>query len=102
MRDYTDVRDAINALMILAERGVHGDVYNICTGNHYKVDNLLEKLISFSTVRPKIKKDPMKERILEDPIFVGDNTKLRKLGWEPEIPIEKTLKDIIDYWREQI
>jgi GDP-4-dehydro-6-deoxy-D-mannose reductase len=102
IRDYTDVRDAVNALWLLANKGVHGEAYNICTGNRYKVEELLTKLIHMSNKKIKIKKDPQKERPLEDPIFVGDNTKIRKLGWEPKIKIEKTLEDILKYWRQNL
>ncbi|MBI3190343.1 GDP-mannose 4,6-dehydratase [archaeon] len=101
IRDYTDVRDAVNAVWVLATKGKYGEVYNICTGNSYKVEDLLNKMLSFSNRKIKITKDKAKTRVLEDPIFVGDNTKIRSIGWSPKIPIEKTLKDILDYWRKE-
>ncbi len=102
IRDYTDVRDAVKAVWLLAKKGVFGDVYNVCTGNRYKVGDLLNKLVSFSDARVKVKKDPKKLRILEDPIFVGDNTKIKSIGWAPVIPIDKTLKDMLGYWRNNV
>ncbi|MCX6815394.1 MAG: GDP-mannose 4,6-dehydratase [Candidatus Aenigmarchaeota archaeon] len=102
IRDYTDVRDAVNAVWLLAAKGKYGEAYNICTGNRYKVEDLLKKLLSISNKKIEIKKDPKKYRPLEDPIFVGDNTKIRSLGWIPMIPIEKTLGDMLAYWRERM
>jgi GDP-4-dehydro-6-deoxy-D-mannose reductase len=99
IRDITDVRDAVKAVLLLVKKGKFGEPYNICSGKGYKMEYILNTLISLSTENIVIKKDKSKMRPLEDPIFIGDNSKIRKLGWGPEIPIEKTLKDTLDYWR---
>ncbi len=102
LRDITDVRDTVRAMYLISQKGQDGDVYNICTGKAYKVSDLLKKLVAMSKVKIKIVKFPDPMRKIDDPIFVGDNTKLTKLGWKPEIPIDKTLSDILDQWRSQI
>ncbi|MBI2075744.1 MAG: GDP-mannose 4,6-dehydratase [Candidatus Aenigmarchaeota archaeon] len=103
IRDITDARDAVRAVWLLTEKGVYGDVYNVCSGQGYKVRDLLDKLLAMSTKKITVKeKDPEKLRPIDDPLFIGDNSKIRKLGWEPKIKIEQTLRDTLEYWRENL
>lgn len=102
VRDFTDGRDAVKALWLLAEKGKYGEVYNLCSGKPHKMEEVLRKLISLSGKEIKYRVSPEKMRPYDDPIYVGDNTKLRRLGWEPQIPLEKTLSDMLDYWRENV
>jgi GDP-4-dehydro-6-deoxy-D-mannose reductase len=102
IRDITDVRDAVKAMWIISEKGKPGDVYNICSGKGYRIKDIINKLISFSSSNIKIIQNSEKLRLLDDPVFIGDNSKIRKLGWKPEIPIEKTLKDMLEYWRNKL
>ena len=97
---FTDVRDNVKALWLLAENGKYGESYNICTGKGHKIGDVLDKMLSYSNRKLKVTVDKRKFRPKEDPVFIGDNTKIKKIGWAPEIPIEKTLKDTIDYWRK--
>lgn len=100
-RDILDIRDAVNAIWLLAEKGIPGEVYNICSGNGYKIIDILERLISLSSrkIETKITRD--KFRPGDEPVYIGDNSKLRTLGWKTEYPIEKTLADLLDYWRNE-
>lgn len=100
VRDITDARDAVQAVWLLTEKGAFGDVYNVCSGKGYKVRDLLNKLIAMSKKKVIVKEqDPAKLRPIDDPIFIGDNSKIKKLGWSPKIPIEQTLNDTLEYWR---
>lgn len=102
-RDYTDVRDMIRAYLLAVEKCDYGDVYNICTGHAIKIADMLNLLLSFSKVKVKIEEDPSRMRPSDVPILIGDNTKfVRKTGWNAEIPFEKTMKDLLDYWRERV
>jgi GDP-4-dehydro-6-deoxy-D-mannose reductase len=101
VRDITDIRDAVKALWLLAEKGKHGEAYNLCTGRGYSVREILDKLMSLSSERIEIKQDASKMRPFDDVLQIGDNSKLREIGWKPEIPIEKTLADMMDYWRDK-
>ena len=104
-RDFTDVRDIIRGYWLALEKGIPGEVYNICSGKSYKIGEILDMLLGMTSnhTKIKVKKDPAKMRPSDVPVLVGDSTKFRKqTGWKPEIPFEKTLKNIMDYWRERI
>ena len=102
VRDFTDGRDAVKALRLLAEKGEQGQVYNLCSGRANEMQEILKKLIQLSGREIEFRVIPEKMRPFDDPIYVGDNAKLRRLGWEPQIPIETTLSDMLDYWRKNI
>lgn len=99
-RDFTDARDIIKGYVLLAEKGKEGEVYNLCSGKAYSVKMILHKLISMSTSKIDVKVDPKKTRPLEVNVQTGDNSKIfSETGWQPEMPIEETLRDILDHWR---
>lgn len=99
-RDFTDVRDMIRAYVGLLEKGKMGDVYNIGSGGSHKISEILDILISFSSVKINIQKDEELVRPHDIPDIICDCSKMKKVtGWEPKIPLEKTLKDILEYWR---
>jgi GDP-4-dehydro-6-deoxy-D-mannose reductase len=103
VRDITDARDAVRAVWLLTEKGAYGDAYNVCSGQGYKVRDLLNRLVAMSAKKIEIReRDPEKLRPIDDPIFIGDNSKIRSLGWKPEIPIEQTLRDTLEYWRKNL
>lgn len=100
--DLIDIKDAVDATLLTAEKGTPGEVYNVCTGNRYKVNDILNMFIKCSKANVKVFHDPKKKRPKEDPIFVGDNSKLRKLGWELKIPIEQSVSETLEYWRNEV
>lgn len=104
VRDFTDVRDTVRAYWLLADKGKPGDVYNIATGRGWTIRGVLDYLLQFSTKsRIEIKTDPTRMRPSDVPRLVGDAEKLKAAtGWEAEIPFEKTLRDILNYWRERV
>jgi GDP-4-dehydro-6-deoxy-D-mannose reductase len=103
VRDFTDGRDAVKALWLLAEKGIPGEVYSLCSGKGYKMRDILNMAISLSGLKNvEVRQVPWKMRPYDDPIYIGDNSKLRRLGWEPKIPMEKTLADMLEYWRERL
>lgn len=101
-RDYTDVRDVVRAYALLLERGVPGEVYNVCSGRGVAVKILLDTLARLAGVTVDFVQDPAKVRPTEIPSLVGDCTKLRAVtGWEPTIPLEQSLADILAWWKAQ-
>ncbi|MBI5144508.1 MAG: GDP-mannose 4,6-dehydratase [Candidatus Omnitrophica bacterium] len=103
VRDFTDVRDMVRGYWLALEKGEPGEVYNICSGRGYSIKEALDMLKSYSKKNFIVKKDPSRLRPSDVPVLIGDNTKfVKRTGWRPEIPFEKTLKDILDYWRENV
>ena len=102
-RDFSDVRDIVKAYWLALEKGESGDVYNICSGKAWAIQELLDILLSMTKAKVKIEPDPKRTRPSDVPVLVGDSTRFReKTGWRLEIPFEKTLGDILNYWREKI
>lgn len=102
-RDFTDVRDVVKAYELALLKGKSGEAYNIGSGKSRKISSVLETLLSFSTKKIDVKVDPSKFRSIDVPEIICDYGKFHKLtGWQPEIPFEKTLQEILDYWRSII
>jgi len=99
-RDLTDVRDTVRAYRALAQRGTPGRAYNVCSGHAYRMQDLLERLVALGRVRVTVEPDPERFRPNDTPLIVGDLSRIRQeTGWRPQIPIEQTLRDLLDYWR---
>lgn len=102
-RDWTDVRDIVRAYHISVLKCELGEVYNICSEKTVKVGDMLDILLSLSKIKVKIKTDPSRLRPSDVPILLGDCSRFKKkTGWKPEIKFEKTMKDLLNYWRERV
>ncbi|MEW6355707.1 MAG: GDP-mannose 4,6-dehydratase [Planctomycetota bacterium] len=102
-RDYTDVRDIARAYYLAAQHCTPGGAYNICTGSVITMQALLDMLIAMSSAAVKVQPDPARMRPSDLPILTGDTAKFHKAtGWEPSIPLEQSLKDLLEYWRERV
>jgi len=102
-RDFTDVRDMVKAYDLAVSKGAFGEVYNLGSGSSYKISDILNKLLSLSKSEIIIEIDKSLFRPIDNPDLICDGTKFKKLtGWTPEIKIETTLKDTLDYWRNII
>ena len=102
-RDFSDVRDVVRGYWLLLERGEPGEVYNLCSGRSWAIQQVLEFLLEQSRVkRIAVETDPARLRPSDVMILEGDSSKIRKAtGWEVEIPFERTLKDLLAYWRQR-
>jgi GDP-4-dehydro-6-deoxy-D-mannose reductase len=99
-RDFTDVRDVTRAYVALMQKGERGEVYNICRGEAVSLRWILDVLLSHSIRVIDIEQDPDKMRPVDISFQAGDNSKLRRAtGWAPRIPMEQTLRELLDYWR---
>lgn len=102
-RDYTDVRDMVKGYFFAVQKCEPGEVYNICSGKAWKIGEVLNYLLSLSKTKIEVKEDPDRMRPSDVPILIGDNSKfVAATGWKPEIPMEKTLEDLLNYWREKV
>ncbi len=101
-RDFTDVRDVVGAYRLLAVWGEPGEAYNVCSGTSRRVADLAERLLSRARRRMHTEVDEDLLRPVEATEMRGDPTKLREAtGWQPRVPLEQTLDDLLDYWRSQ-
>jgi GDP-4-dehydro-6-deoxy-D-mannose reductase len=99
-REATHVQDTVRAYQTIVERGTPGRPYNVSSGQAYAIGEILERLISKARLKVNVRVDPARLRPNDIPVFVGDPTRLRdELGWEPVVELERTLTDVLDYWR---
>jgi GDP-4-dehydro-6-deoxy-D-mannose reductase len=102
-RDFTDVRDVVVAYYELLEKGAVGEAYNVCSGRTVLLADLVKELQNNCSVAVTMEIDPARVRPGDVPQIVGDTGKLNKTtGWLPKIPLEKTLKELLEYWRMAI
>lgn len=99
-RDFTDVRDVVRAYALLMESGRAGETYNIGSGHAIAIEDLLRCILDNSSVDIRVEVDPEKLRPVDVPIIEADTTKIYKeTGWQPEIPLEQTIRETLDFWR---
>lgn len=99
-RAIMDQRDLVKALMLLAEKGKAGDVYNISSEHIYQMKDIVKMIEKQIGHELKINVDPTLLRPTDERIIVGDVTKLKEdTGWKQDIPMEQTVADMLDYWR---
>jgi GDP-4-dehydro-6-deoxy-D-mannose reductase len=103
VRDFADVRDVVRAYWMLLEKGEGGRAYNVCTGRGRRIRELLDILLAASVARVEVRTDPERLRPSDVPAQVGDPSRLRAAtGWEPRIPLERSLGDLLDDWRARV
>ena len=99
-RDFTDVRDVVRAYRMLATDGAPGEAYNVCSGAACRISDLAEALIARARHPMRLVADGELLRPVDVAEVRGDPSKLHAAtGWRPEVPMEKTLDDLLDYWR---
>ncbi len=106
-RDFTDVRDVVRAYRLLVEAarngdGANGAVYNVCSGVDVSIQEIVDGLLAVSGSSVGLEVDPSLVRPVEVPVLRGSASRLTSLtGWRPEIGLDETLRDVVDYWRSQ-
>lgn len=103
-RDFSDVRDVVRAYAALLERGRKAEIYNVCSGSALSLREILDLLVREAAPATKvpvaIEVDPAKLRKADQVLLLGDNAKLRReTGWAPALPMDRTLRDLLAYWR---
>jgi GDP-4-dehydro-6-deoxy-D-mannose reductase len=103
IRDFTDVRDMVRAYWLALDRGEPGEVYNVCSGRGYTIQNVLDILRGLAQTKVDIHPDPSRLRPSDVEVLIGDCSRFQRLtGWHPTIPLEVSLKDLLDYWRQRV
>ncbi len=100
VRDFVDVRDVTRAYDMLFGRGKRGEVYNICSGSGISLSNIIRILCDFLEIKIIVKENKQLLRPKDNPVMIGSNEKMsRDVGWRPEISIEASLKDLLEYYK---
>jgi len=103
VRTFCDVRDAVRAYWIMIHKCKPGEVYNIGGNRTMTIGEALDILIYFSKIKPKIKVDPKLIRPSDVTLQIPCTDKFRKkTGWKPQVPLEQTLADLLNYWRDEL
>ncbi len=103
VRTFADVRDAVRAYWLLLEKCPAGEVYNIGGNRTMLVGDMLELLKGFAKCPVEHQVDPALLRPSDVTMQVPDISKFQAVtGWQPEIPLEETLQNLLDYHRERL
>ncbi|NJK79001.1 MAG: NAD-dependent epimerase/dehydratase family protein [Chloroflexaceae bacterium] len=102
-RDFTDVRDMVRAYALAIQHGAAGQIYNLGSGQPVAIRTLLDMLAAASTATFEIQPDPTRMRPVNVPVVACDARRFATLtGWQPRIPLEQTLHDILADWRTRV
>ena len=101
-RDFIDVRDGVAGMMLLADSDMVGIPVNICTGTGHKIEDILNKLIKIADVKVSIVQDKRFMRVSDEKVLVGDNSRLKSLGWKQRYSIEETLQAVFNDWMKRV
>jgi GDP-4-dehydro-6-deoxy-D-mannose reductase len=102
-RDWTDVRDMARAYWLALEKAEPGETYNVGSGRTWSIREMLDILLAHSAVKVRIQEDPARLRPSDVPILWADVSKFQRVtGWQPQIPFERTLEDLLHYWRARV
>jgi GDP-4-dehydro-6-deoxy-D-mannose reductase len=93
-RDFVHVDDGAAAYRVLAASGRPGEVYNLASGKAPSIGEALERLMAISGVAARVEPDPARMRPVDLPLLLGDNRRLRALGWEPRRTLDDALGDL--------
>jgi len=100
-RDFSDVRDVVRAYAAILGRGQAGQIYNVCSGREVTIRSILQTLCTLARVNPAVVQDSARLRPSEQRRMVADCQCLRAdTGWEPTIPLETSLQQILDQFRK--
>jgi GDP-4-dehydro-6-deoxy-D-mannose reductase len=102
-RDWSDVRDMVRAYWLTLERCPPGEAYNIGSDCAIAVGEMLDILLKKSEQKIEVRVDPGRLRPSDVKLLWGDSSKFRAAtGWTPTIPFEKTMGDLLNYWRRRV
>jgi GDP-4-dehydro-6-deoxy-D-mannose reductase len=102
-RDWTDTRDMVRAYWLATERGTPGEVYNVGRGSCMRVGDMLDILLSHTTAQITVEQDPSRMRPSDVRLLWANVDKFKSAtGWEPTIPFEQTMADLLEYWRDRV
>jgi GDP-4-dehydro-6-deoxy-D-mannose reductase len=101
IRDFLDVRDVVRAYHLLLEKGIRGEIYNVCSGTGRSLSEIIDMLSNLLDIKITIEIDEKRIRPGDNKVIIGDNNKIKEqTGWYPKIPFIDSLRDIVIYWKQ--
>lgn len=101
-RDIMDVRDTVKAYRAMMRDATPGTPYNVCSGSPTSIRQLVDLFVAKARTPVTITQHPARFRPNDTPVILGDRSRIKNdTGWEPEIPLEETVDDLLAYWRAQ-
>ena len=101
-RDMTDVRDVVDAYLLMMQSAPAGRPFNICSGRAWRIGDLLDELLHVARAPIRVRVDSTRLRPSDVSVTQGDATRIRsELGWKPRIPVERMLSDTLEWWRKE-
>ena len=101
IRDFVDVRDVVRAYDGLLKKGRKGEIYNICRGVGYSLKELVQEMVSILGMEVRTEMDERLIRPNDNKVIIGSNAKIKRdIGWAPEIPLRRSLEDVIHFWNQ--
>jgi GDP-4-dehydro-6-deoxy-D-mannose reductase len=98
-RDFTDVRDVVEAYRLLIKKGIPGTIYNVCSGRDVAISEVADRLLALAHANLSLVSDPELVRPVDVPVLRGTPDLLHAAtGWEASIPLETTLADVLTSW----
>lgn len=102
-RDFTNVKDVVKAYGLLSKKGKSGETYNIGSGKAVSIQQILDTAKSFSSVDIEVRQDPNRMRPSDVPIIEADISKIfNDTGWKPQIDLDSTILEVLDFWRNNL
>ena len=102
VRDFLDVRDVVAAYVALLDRGIRGEVYNICSGRGTSIAGVVDKFAAIAGISPKLVTDPALVRPVENETVIGSHAKITAaVGWTPTHTLEESLQTVYRAWFDQ-
>ncbi len=99
-RDFTDVRDMVRGYVLALTQGRPGQVYNLGASRAYAIQEILDRLLQLGSAPIRVEPDPARMRPSDVPLIVSDCRRVRAdTGWQPSIPLETSLQDVLTEWR---
>ena len=100
VRDFTDVRDVVDAYYRIIKHAPNRSVYNVCSGRGVKLRDIIDTTAETLGIKPNVVVDPSRIRSNEIPSVIGDNSKLKsELGWKQQYTLSQTIADMIKYMK---
>src|SRR5438876_5304963 len=99
-RDFTHVRAIVRAYLMAAEKGKPGEVYNVGSGTAPRLRDLVARLLAMTRILITLEVDTSRKHAVEADVYLCDSRRFRRLtGWQPQISLDRTLRDTLEYWR---